>query len=722
MLSLKWSALAALLLSLAPPLRAQEAPAAPVPAGPEAGPRPAGATAPAVASAPRDAGVPLPPVRDRATRDALLARAETLREARHTMAALRIYLHLLEADARDDVAYRLHVLALADIGASSRAQALMRAWPEAFADHQRERIEGDAAARMVTWGSSYPEREEHRFVELQAALDAIDRLQRESPRVTNWERTRLRIDRIAALNGLQRHAEVVATYDALRAEGIELPAAAHAQAGDSLLALRQPERAIEALQRALALRGDDVDAILLLAYAWMESERFDRALPLLEALAAGQPPFPRAPGARLGYENWDRYRADLTLAQARSFAHDHAAAQALLGSLLQVGPHSAQTQTVYGGILQRRERPGAALERHEMAITLDPRSRDAQIGRVEALMELQRMDEARIAHAAVRDRYRDDRHVARLDRDVAVRRGWRLHVGTSRGDSEPHDGGSGVSTAPLGTADGTRVVEAWSPLLADRWRVGAVGEEAWAEFDTGTVRQRHAGVGVDYRHLQWGARVEAFDVLRDDAGSRRGARASADWRPTDAWRLRAGIAAHDIEASLQARRAGITADSAWLGMSWLPSDLARVDAQLKQFRYDDGNQRMQLGVDGRLRLSTAPHLLVDGLASAWTSRGSRDDAPYFNPSRDASLAAGVRLDHIAWRHYERHFRHRLDVLAGAYAQEGFGSAFVPSLAYRHEWRFAPGSTLDYGVAWSRPVYDGIREQRLVFDIHYRWGF
>ena len=79
------------------------------------------------------------------------------------------------------------------------------------------------------------------------------------------------------------------------------------------------------------------------------------------------------------------------------------------------------------------------------------------------------------------------------------------------------------------------------------------------------------------------------------------------------------------------------------------------------------------------------------------------------------------LDHITWRHYERHFRQRLELMAGSYSQDGFGSAFVPAASYRHEWRFAPGSVLDYGVAWSRPVYDGRREDRIAFDITYRWG-
>ncbi|MNW09139.1 hypothetical protein D3C71_2060660 [compost metagenome] len=59
--------------------------------------------------------------------------------------------------------------------------------------------------------------------------------------------------------------------------------------------------------------------------------------------------------------------------------------------------------------------------------------------------------------------------------------------------------------------------------------------------------------------------------------------------------------------------------------------------------------------------------------------------------------------------------------AGPYWQENFGSHWVPQVRYEHEWRFGTGRVLDYGVNWSRPVYDGIREDRLGFDLSFRWG-
>jgi biofilm PGA synthesis protein PgaA len=181
-------------------------------------------------------------------------------------------------------------------------------------------------------------------------------------------------------------------------------------------------------------------------------------------------------------------------------------------------------------------------------------------------------------------------------------------------------------------------------------------------------------------------------------------------------------AARDIEASLQARRFGITADSLAAAAVWTPSDGTWLRIGASQFRYDDGNRREQVGVDAAQRLLARPHWLVDGLAGASVSRGSLgEDAQYFNPERDASASLGLRIENISWRRYERHFRQRLELGAGSYWQRDFGQHWVPSAAYRHLWRFATGHAFEYGIAWSRPVYDGNREQRIGLDMAWRWG-
>lgn len=658
---------------------------------------------------------PLPPVSDRAVRDRLVAQAESHRQRQEWIDALAVYEHLLAANPRDDVAYRMRALTLADIGAAHRANELLAAWPEAFADYQRDRIQGDAVARQIGWGGTYPEREEDRDVEMERAFAALEALRSRSDR-TNWERTRLRMDSLVALNALRRYEETVAEYRALEREGVDLPAYVHGPAGDALLALRRPEEAESVLKKAIALNPSDVDTRILLAYAYIEQERFDEALPLMERLVASQPAWGRREGSRTGYENWDRYKAELAQALMISLAHDHARAHAMIEEMVRIGPRHAGTQAALGAVAHRRLQPTAALERYDMALTLDPRNRDAAIGRVSTLFDLQRVEEARLAHRDVQARFRNDLNVARLDREVALRTGPEGRVWWVQGRNE----GDSPVGSPFGVRDRRIGLEAWTPLVGNQWRFGVVGDEVRAEFEPDTVRYRRVGGAVDFRRDRFGLRVAAFDVTEPDDDS--AWTVDATWRASDAWRLRASLADNDVETSLQARRAGITADSAAIGVSWAPTDLVGIDGRLKRFRYDDGNERDQASVFARWRLHTAPHLLVDGLASGWWSRGSETGRPYFNPERDAMATIGVRLDHILWRRYERHLRQRLEVQAGPYWQEGFGTHWIPQAAYRHEWRPAQGHTFEYGVSWSRPVYDGNRERRIAFEASYRWGF
>ncbi|MCD9007577.1 tetratricopeptide repeat protein [Luteimonas sp. XNQY3] len=651
--------------------------------------------------------------------------ATRLREQARHSDALQVLERRLATHPHDDDAFRLRALTLADLGSSRLAADAVGERPALFADHERERIEGDAIARAIGWGRAEPETPAQRLDETAAALDALRRLERDAPRQTNWERTRLRVDALSALNQLQRHQQVVDGYDALLADGIEVPAYILGTVGDSLLALRRPEDAARVLERAVEYAPGDVDARILLGYAWMEQERFDLAMPLFEALAASQPAWPQQPGARAGYQNWDRYSADVNLALAHSYANDHARAASMLQALGGIGPENPGLQAAIGAVESRRYRPGAALERYDMALTRDPQSRDALAGRVGALTSLQRIDAAREALAALDTAYPEDPRRARVAADLERHRGVQATLSANRGRSRARDGGSPQS--PLGSRDGGYAIDVRSPLLDDRWRVGVLARDTWADFGTGDgpqaarTRYRSAGFGGDYRHDRLGASATVSRITDADD---RGATAwtlAGDWRFSDAWQAGLAVARQAPEASLQARRLGITADSLTLTAAWTPSDLVGVDARLSRLRYDDGNHRDQIGVDATRRLLTRSHLLVDGLASGYASRASLGDRTgYFNPERDASATFGLRADHITWRRYETAFQQRFELAAGPYWQRGHGTHWVPSLGYRHLWR-RDGHEFEYGVSWSRPVYDGLREQRVAFDAELRWG-
>ncbi len=655
---------------------------------------------------------------------ALLDAADRLRDGGRPADALVLQQRVLSHDTGDagvaERAFRSRAMSLADLGSAGLAYAALQERPALFPAHERERIEGDRVARMIAWGATMPETPDTRQAEARAALATLRELQAVSPRTTNWEATRLRVDALAALNRLQRHQEVADGHAALLADGIEVPGYILATVGDSLLALRRAEDATVVLQQALTHDPEDFNAGLLLAYAWLEQERFDLALPQFASLADQQVPWPRRAGARSGYQNWDRYTGDINRAIAQSFANDNGGAEASLAALGGIGPYNAGTQSAIGSVQLRRLRPAAALERFDMALTLDPDTRDARVGRVDALLALDLVDEARAAYAELRRRHPADPRLDRLGRRLERHRGWQVAVDANRGRSRARD--AGTSLSPLGSRDGSVRVAIDSPLIDDRWRIGAVAEEAWADFDDQRIRFRRAGLGASYRHDRLGVSAIAARAVDDFGDGGISLTVAADWRFSDAWHGSLQVARRDIDASLQARRFGITADSVAAAALWTPSDETWLRVGASQFRYDDGNRRQQVGFDASQRLYRSPHWLVDGLAGVSTSRGSRGaDVPYFNPERDASASIGARIDHLAWRRYERHFRHRLDVTVGPYHQRGFGTAWMPAVGYRHLLQFDGGHVLEYGVAWSRPVYDGNREQRVGIDLVYRWG-
>lgn len=152
------------------------------------------------------------------------ARASQLRESGQLVEALAAYEAVLAREPGNEAAYRAYVLTLADLGNSTLALEKMRARRAWFPRHEQERIEGDHLARGIAWGPAEPVDPSKPLAESEQALATLRQLEANDPRQTNWERTRLRVDALSALNHLQRHQEVVDGYQALLDEGIEVPA------------------------------------------------------------------------------------------------------------------------------------------------------------------------------------------------------------------------------------------------------------------------------------------------------------------------------------------------------------------------------------------------------------------------------------------------------------------------------------------------------------------
>ncbi|PZT07320.1 poly-beta-1,6 N-acetyl-D-glucosamine export porin PgaA [Stenotrophomonas maltophilia] len=646
-------------------------------------------------------------------RDAALAEIGRYRDQARWLDALGAIERASQQQPNDDLLFKLRVLTLGDIGNAWRAWELYQQRPQLFDDAQKQRLEGDYLAKLVVWSLAYSSSEDSRLEEAESTLARMQRYIGGEGTPPSQAPLRIRMDRLILLNRLGRHAQVREEARALQAGGHTLPDYVLPAVGDSLMGTLHPEEAIPVLQAAVA--GDPArDASHSeLAYAYLESEQQEKAIDLLQAWRDKEPAW-RWSNGKSPYANWSRYEADLNLAMVRAYSGDLVTAQHDLESMVDIAPGNGGLQSALGSVYMMRGWPRRALQRQQMAHALDPRDIEPRLGMEEAYVALQRDDLARPLHDDLVARYPTQPAVERMDQAWRAHRGWQLKAWTDIGRSS---GGGG--TSPLGNNDRHYGVEVETPILDDRWRLFALADRRSNDFQDQRIDPLWLGAGVRYRFGQLDA--EAAVLRANDHIGDTGLRVGVGWQFNDYWHAGLVAARNDPEASMQARAAGITADSVSAQVDYRRSELTHWMLGASRFRYDDGNHRELFSTSIEQRLLTRPRWLLDGLASAYTSRGSRDDAPYFNPKRDRMVEIGLRIDQQLWRHYERHFRHRLTVSLGDYWQDGFGSALVPTVSYMHEWQLGPGRVLEYGVRWSRPVYDGHRERHIGFEAALRWG-
>lgn len=639
------------------------------------------------------------------------------REAKAWLDALQLINQALAASPNNPTLYRLQALTLADNGNLFRAWQLYQAHPDWFKPEERERLEGGKLARQVVW-SRVPGKDEASDLdeakqtrsEMEAYLARTD--------LTDQARRRTRIDRLVLLDRQRQYPMLIEEYESLVEAGHAVPGYALPAVGNAYLAMKQPERAESLYRQALDQDPKNHDLAIQHAYAYVEGERFKEATNTLWQLREQEPAWLNQPGSRTYTENWNRYETEDAYYMVRSYGEELALSDSAYADMAGIGPANSGLQESLGSVYLRRGWDARALQRFQMAETLDERDFQSRIGQVDALMNLQRYDLAAPIHETLRAQRAGNPHVEMLTQRYDAHRGWQAEMFYGGGRNSPQNSGD---ASPFGSREGEAGIQFASPLLADRWRIVGGHVRRWADYPEGRSTYRQSFAGARYAYDRLWSQLTLTRAHSDYDADGTGLDWDNRWRFSDTWEGQLRWARHDADVPLQAARAGISLDTATVGLSWSPSDLGYLSAALTHGRFSDGNRRDSLQLSAWHRLFTRPHLLIDGKAAVYTSRNTRQDAPYFNPESDRSATLGLRINHLAWRRYERSFRQLLEIDAGPYWQKGYGSNWVPAVSYRHEWSPDHRWTIGYGINWSRPVYDGLRETHRGFDLYIRWG-
>lgn len=633
-----------------------------------------------------------------------MERAAAARRAGDFPQALLAYAQVLHSEPRHSAALRERALTLQQQGAVMEAWQQYRERPTLFRASEALGFELDALARRLNWAQLESD-PQARQTALEGLLDEFDAMRLGAASEDDGALARVENDRLLTLQLLGRHVEVEAEVAAREAEGRPLPGWLKVPAADSLMALREPERAQEKLQDVLAAEPSNSAATVLQSYALLEQEQHAEASELTRRWLDENPPFDAQAQA-----NWARPGVELNDILIENFSEQIHSAHARIVALSDLAPLDAGLQEARAGIERRRGWAEAALVSARIAATEAPDWVLPRAAEIEALLDLDRVREAREKLDTFVTRHGEHRQAHGVQERWERRQGAQWAAEAMRAQSSLVENTNDGPQGPGGSGE-FRATARWEgPLLDDAWRVGALAGVHWADFQGQRIERERAAVTVSWRQDQiaWG--VEAGRTF-DDYKRENTVGAWLRYRHNDVWRSSAGLWRHAPFASLQARAAGIRADGVQLGVSRSPDERSRSGLSLEQLRYEDGNVRTSAYLSHRQQIKAQPRGEWYTRLGLGGGRATREDAPYFNPRRDASADAGLTLDRVLARDYAEAWRLRVDLDISRGWQDGFGSHWTPAVEVMPRWQWCAGHEVSLGLRYSRPVYDGRREER-----------
>ncbi|MER1968152.1 poly-beta-1,6 N-acetyl-D-glucosamine export porin PgaA [Castellaniella sp. GW247-6E4] len=613
-------------------------------------------------------------------------------------------------------------MTLSAMGMPQAALDLAKRHPQWIDATTQRRLEGDRLAQLARLAEAPGRGEQERYRIADQALARYDDL------IARWSALgaaasldvlRLRLDRLQVLAVRRRHTAIIAEYEALRQAGIEVPPYALHIVADAYLASRQPEQALQALdtaQTADPARGSlgKGPSSQVRVYALSESghpgEADTRARQALEE----EPIWIYLAGQPKRQANDERTATELAALSALRESGGEAHARAQLEALQARAPADTSLGIALAELYRGQGEPRRAewlLKRME---TLEPRAPALEAAQARVALDLQEWDQARALIEDLRARAPDEPSSRLAARAWEQHRMSELRIGA--------DADFSSTTGPVG-GNGVRIdALQYSPPLSDGpWRAFAGGGFAEASFAEGRGEHRWLLAGAQSRSRGLTLDLEA-SMHRYGQGTRYGAAVRADVDIDDHWSLGASLERLSQDTPLRALRNGVDADRAATRIQWRGEGGQIWRLSTAAMHFSDGNQRWDLALSGRQRAFESARWRGELGLDLAASMNSKEDAPYFNPRRDFEWLPSLRLTHTIYQRYEARLEQTFLLGAGAYTQQGYGSAAIGVLGYGLRWKAS--DTFEAGIqasVSSRP-YDGERETgfRVLLDMSLRF--
>jgi biofilm PGA synthesis protein PgaA len=663
---------------------------------------------------------------------ARLSYGSALSRAKQPFAALFEFDRARRLAPNDTTVERAYVLALQNAGLSDAAGRL--ATPATVSAAERRRIEADKAAELVRMAHLASPTDEERFNIAARALAFID------PLIASWrsmsprpeELSRLRADRLGALQARGRYQAVVDDYRAMLADGLAVPVYAQRWVAAAYLQLRQPAASAEIMRRVTEVgSAEDKDEIEFF-FAQVESGAVGEGMARIGAATRAEPIHRRVRGVATPQPNEHWLELAVIDGQAPLSDRNPAEAQVRLEQLVDGAPDNQVLRVALASTYLARDWPRRAEQTLKLAEQQEPRNVELEIEQAHTALELQEWRQADLLVEDVLERYPERTDVQLLARQHQLHHGWEMRVQAERGWGNTNQAGDTDTNPVLGSREHGIDTLIYSPPLMDDWRLFGGYGEAHGHFEEGSARHHYGRAGVSWRVRDITVEAEAsahrfgaaaLGALGTGPGehTKAGARLTGTYDIDDHWQVGLEGEVLSRNTPLRALNAGIRSNAVTASVRWRADDRRSWRLNLSPSHFSDGNDRQSIALLGIERLYTSPRFMVDfGLAAEMT-HNSHQDGPYFSPKNDLTVLPSLDFSQTLHENYDVNWRHHVMVGAGTYRQAGYATRAIGVIGYGHRWR---NDAMDAGLTFSmttRP-YDGQREheKRAVFDMIFRF--
>ena len=615
------------------------------------------------------------------------ARAFANEKAKRFWSAIQEYDRILELSPGNPVARKLRLQAMSDMGASSYAlKQALREFPSDVEIY--DTIMGDMAVDRIRWG------------EFKEAINIL------SPLVESNKSLRYKSDYIIALIKDNQMDEAVDVYEKLVTEEIPLPPWVLEEVAWAYLYLDQPYKALALCDEALKTRPDSFNGRMVKFYTLQEIREWNLARQVLDELDQEIPLF-------IGKDknirpNWTKL--DIALARGWFLIYEDRLREAerYFEDLHEKAPAHTALRNGLAHVYLFRGWPRKALKEFKIIETLEPEFFKAQTGKIMGLNELAFKEQAREEAKNLLSTYPKDKDVQRLVRRLEVEemREFSTDVIVSR----ENDGTQDIRFTTNLSQPLSLYTKLYTFLL---WQQ--------TKYENQSNHFRRVGLGIDHILNSSFDLRQQFSVNYDN-GDDFGSFSLINFHPDDYWNLNLSYDSFTTDIPARASVYDINANKFDMGITYRESEWRSYNLSFSHLKFSDGNNRDQalLGYDQGLWVKNDWKMRL--FLNLYTSRNSRDDAPYFNPENDWSLSATHMTEHTVWRLYNHAFVHRFFLSLGNYNQSGFSNGVIGSIRYEQEHEFSDTQALLWGTNLARNVYDGESVKDFSFYLNFRRQF